>query len=43
MLSIGKEALIVNIYLSVLLETSITLKCVILQYNIVRPAAVLGG
>jgi hypothetical protein len=43
MLGNGKEALIVKIYLPVLLKTSISVKHVIVQYNIVRLAAVLGG
>ena len=43
MLGNGKEALIVKIYLPVLLKTSVTVKRVIVQYNIVRLAAVLGG
>jgi hypothetical protein len=43
MLGNGKEALIVKIYLPVFLKTSVTVKRVIAEYNIVRLAAVLGG
>jgi hypothetical protein len=43
MLGNGKEARIVKIYPPVVLKTSITVKRVIAQYNIVRRAAVLCG
>jgi len=43
MLSSGKDALILKIYLPLVLKTSVTVKHVIVQYNIVRLAAVLGG
>jgi hypothetical protein len=43
MLSNGKEAHILKIYPPLVLKTSVTVKHVIAQYNVVRLAAVLGG